>query len=264
MQTREERSWPMWVGSSADLERLLVALRRVSVSIRDADIARVRSEHDKSLQQFLTHHPDAPRELAASVSGYQERDRRIEALETDWAVKMTSYEQGDSLRRSGPPEELIERLSPSAVDKISLESGNVGGHHVRVDLGRYQCSLEVEGPDPIWVTGVSGELASEIARCVPAWKQIRSPWASVIITLLILGALNTLEVARIPSRYALWLIIASVLTALPVGAGTPLVLQRLFPVFEFTESTQGRGRHVITVLGTISIGIIASLIAAAI
>lgn len=48
----------MWVGSSTDLERVLVALREVVDRLRDAEIARVWNEHDFSVRTSIPRCPE--------------------------------------------------------------------------------------------------------------------------------------------------------------------------------------------------------------
>lgn len=155
---------------------------------------------------------------------------------------MTTYE-GETLRRSGPPEELLRRLNPHAVDGISLETEGFGGgrrHHVGVDLGRETCSLTVEGSDPLWVTGVAEQVASEISLGVPRWHHVRTDWASNVIVLFVLGALGILEVTRIGG---LWAFAVFAVTGFPLGVVILWALDRLSPIFELTKSDRGRGRR---------------------
>lgn len=278
----------MWVGSQADLLRLLRQVEKRYEPLL-AEHATKRTAHPRKMLRMSEDHKarileNMQKATSASDSHWRERldevnsdieeeTQKLQEAESEAAnagrIDMTLTGK-DNERRSvtGTASDLIDYLDGRYFDEIefSAPSGDIRNHSISLRASRRDgLYLGVSSKDDAeWSTAGFADLSEVIDKHVPKWRLVRSS----VFLWFFFSALSAVGLWFVGDTIALWTTKtgkftgdAAGLASLIWGAGmvavtlTGMYLTRRFiPAFEVTRSgSPSRGGRVLAILGS-SIG----------
>jgi hypothetical protein len=283
----KSKQWPMWVGSQADLLRLLrlvekryeplladhatklTAQPRKRLSMSEAHKGRllqiVRTE-EPSIDPFLSERLD---DVNSDIEEETQKLRQAESTAAGAGRIDMSLTGKDNERRSvtGTASELVDYLDGRYIDEVEFEapSGDIRSHSISVRASRRNgLYLRVSSTDAQWCIAGFAEISDEVVKQLPVWRFVRNP----VILWLFYSALSAVGLWFAGDTIAIWTTetgkfsgsAADIARTLYSGGMIAVVLaglyltRRLIPAFEVVRSGNSSvGGRVFTVLGS-SIG----------
>jgi hypothetical protein len=269
--------WPAWSGDKERLGRLtrimdgLIEQRREQVT--DEVVKSTLNEVEQVADRMT---PEEYRSIVGNLAG-----SRSERARERWSSEMTATEPDLWQTLQGEPNNVIEEIDPSFVDRLEIAAPADPTAPVRavVRMSKSEgCSLEGRGNDPAWVSSAGDALVSEIKRGVPRWGWLRWPRAGLLyfivaipITIALLRLLaallsvsNESQSNQDSSAFLDWLL-GTVVIAFPslwIAGGISWLARRVLPGFEITPAGgTPRGMRVLGFIGGLVLSFLLSIAA---
>jgi hypothetical protein len=122
----------------------------------------------------------------------------------EWAVEMSIVERDLSLTHTGPPDQVINMIDPSAVQRLGIFAPKTAGLPIQatVFFSRTDgCQFEIRGSDPSWLRMARDTLSSEIKHGVPKWAWLRTVWGAIPgAVVIVLGCIMALWNQILPAQ----------------------------------------------------------------
>lgn len=292
------KQWPIWVGSSADFQRLLRRIENHCESLLPAHIAEktkyarerlasCENRHAELLKEPLYNYPNAEVErderlarMSQEIESAKERlgDEEREASEAGRIRLTLTGDKNERRTVIGTAQEIVDDLDgrPVKVAEFEAPSGHIPMHSimVRADVseGLY---VRLSSADSHWCVAGFAELEDEINRQLPRWRFVRAAkFLTPLYFITFMSAFTLLgnawrwyprEEGKLTSD-ALWNFAMIYLLAVPgfTVLATQLT-QRFISAFEIVPGgKRHRGQALIAVVGsciaTVTLGILVNLI----
>lgn len=281
----------MWVGSSADLQRLFKVVQKQYDSLIAPHLAEKMEQPLEMLKWAEARRARLGKEAVkygidpSLASRISENDAEIKKLNDDIKaaeedaldagnieVSLTAM-NGDRTTVRGTAAQLIEYIDGERFKYFvaSAPGGDIRGRSITIGVDRAAgIDLRVSSTDAQWCRAAFAELEGEISKHVPRWRFIRRQrvlWAffAVLITCVWLLALSLMPAGpSLSSQAALWWI-----AALTLVSATLMILamnwtRAYIPAFELVSGNgRPRGIALMRWFGSIAATLILALVSKA-
>jgi hypothetical protein len=227
--------WPVWTGSTEDLQPLSSELQRLA-------------EKGCSLDRNST-------VFSASTD-----DSQTEAIDEKWRLQASANYPQLYKTEQGTPEQVLKQLNTKEVRllQISTKTDWAGRATMRVTFRQYESSwfddrwgveLYLQSRDHGWVLEAQQALSHAIAQGVPWWAFLRGRFAAILYGMVT-------AVAAILAFHSLgWFtsILIGEAIGMPAGFGSQWLIRKRFPAFEILQpGSTASGARVVKIIGSLA------------
>lgn len=207
---------PAWSGGKANVERLLTIIFAAFESEKSSALEGANGKAAKDIDGMRTmlRNDDVLASRIASIEAGLEQDAR--KIEETFDLR-ANIDTGKVVRTTtGTPEEIVERLDEGVRQDLSVRCPGLGGSRytdkeISVSMtSKYGVSIEIQGSDRLWVSGMYDRLIEEVSKQTPSDAWLIKWWARGITMLATFSLVTTLGLSLpVPLEWKVALILST-------------------------------------------------------